>query len=87
MIKKTIEIFQRLDVLVANAGLYSRGGLEDLKMEDFDRIMGLNCRSVVYLNKLVIPYLSETKGNIVNVSSMAGLKPVSSSTLKIQLYN
>lgn len=78
LVQNTINAFKRLDVLVANAGIISAGGLQQLLLEDFDRIMRLNCRSVVYLNKLVIPYLEETKGNIVNVSSGAGLRAVSS---------
>jgi NADP-dependent 3-hydroxy acid dehydrogenase YdfG len=45
-------------------------------MEDFDKVMNINCRVVVLMNKLVIPYLAETKGNIVNVSSVAGLRAV-----------
>lgn len=75
-IEKTFEKFKRLDVLVANAGVVSASRLENMKMEDFDRVMNINCRVVVLMNKLVIPYLAETKGNIVNVSSVAGLRAV-----------
>lgn len=76
VIAKTIEHFKRLDVLVANAGIFSLGSLETMKMDDFDKVMNTNCRAVIYMNQLVIPYLAETKGNIVNVASYAGLRPV-----------
>ncbi|KAK4004969.1 3-hydroxyacyl-CoA dehydrogenase type-2 [Daphnia magna] len=74
LIAKTIETFKRIDVLVANAGIVSASRLENMKMEDFDKVMNINCRVVVLMNKLVIPYLSETKGNIINVSSVAGIR-------------
>ena len=77
LINKTIDTFQRLDLLVANAGLLSADSLENLEMDDFDRVMNLNCRSVVVINQLAIPHLAKTKGNIVNVSSTAGLRAVS----------
>lgn len=76
LIAKTIETFKRIDVLVANAGIVSASRLENMKMEDFDKVMNINCRVVVLMNKLVIPYLSETKGNIINVSSVAGIRAV-----------
>ncbi len=39
--------------------------------------MKLNLRSVVYLTHLAVEYLEKTKGVIINVSSVTGLKPVS----------
>lgn len=73
VITKAIEKFHRLDVLVNNAGAGRYGGIQEFTMEDFDWIMNLNLRSVVQLTKLAIPHLIKTKGNIVNVSSVAGL--------------
>lgn len=85
LVQNTVGKFKRLDVLVANAGVLGMGGLQHVKMDDFDRIMRLNCRSVLYLNKLAVPHLEETKGNIVNVSSLAGFKPVSQTKEKTNL--
>lgn len=73
VIEKTLAKYNRLDVLVNNAGAGKYGGVQDMSMEDFDWIMNLNLRSVVQLTKLAIPHLIKAKGNIVNVSSVAGM--------------
>lgn len=48
----------------------------DLKMADFDRIHNVNLRSATNLSLLALPHLIKTKGNIVNVSSVAAWLPV-----------
>ncbi|XP_013145884.1 PREDICTED: uncharacterized oxidoreductase MexAM1_META1p0182-like [Papilio polytes] len=74
LIEKTIEHFGKLDVLVNNAGVsYNFDITSDGFMENFDHIMNLNLRAAVYLTHLVIPHLKETKGNIINMSSVAGV--------------
>lgn len=77
LIDRTIQEFGRLDILVNNAG---RGDLSYMCdpniVELYDKIMQLNVRSVVYLTSLAIPYLEKTKGTIINISSIAGMKPV-----------
>lgn len=77
VVKKTIEKFQRLDVLVPCAGILTTGPLETISMEEYDHLMNINCRSIILLMKICTPHLIETKGNIVNVSSVTGLRAVS----------
>ncbi len=43
-IEKTFDTFKRIYVVVANAGIVSSSRLENLKMEDFDKVMNINCR-------------------------------------------
>lgn len=74
IIDETIQRYNRLDVLINNAGFSIRGTIEDTKIEDFDAIMATNVRAVFSLTHLAIPYLIATKGNVVNVSSVAGLR-------------
>lgn len=70
IIDETIKKFGKINVLVNNAGFGISGSLTETKMEDFDRMMDLNLKSALRLSQLAIPYLIETQGNIVNVSSV-----------------
>lgn len=53
------------------------GSVETMSVDDFDRQMNVNVRSVFMMTKLAVPHLKKTKGTIVNVSSVAGLRSVS----------
>lgn len=66
-----IESFQRLDVLVNNAGYGSYAQFYETKIEDFDEMYKIHTRAPILLMLLAYPYLKETVGNIVNVSSGA----------------
>jgi len=74
IIDETIQKYNRLDVLINNAGFSVRGTIETTKIEDFDSIMATNVRAVFLLTHLATPYLIASKGNVVNVSSVAGLR-------------
>ncbi|XP_013380586.1 uncharacterized protein LOC106151736 isoform X2 [Lingula anatina] len=56
------------------AGVLMYDTCESIKIEDYDNLMNINCRSVVYLCNLAIPHLIKTKGCIVNVPSVCGLR-------------
>ena len=64
----------RLDVLVNAAGHISSGTIENTTLSAWDAMMNVNLRSVFYLMQLATPHLSNTKGNIVNISSVTGLR-------------
>lgn len=76
-VEKTVAHFKRIDVLVPCAGILTPSPLETISMEDYDKLMDINCRSIILLMKLAVPHIIETKGNIVNVSSVTGLRAVS----------
>ncbi|KDR07531.1 uncharacterized protein LOC110840115 isoform X2 [Zootermopsis nevadensis] len=73
-VKDVIDHYGQLDVLVNSAGIQIPGSIETTKLEDFDKQMNTNMRSVFVLTQLAVPHLIKTKGNIVNVSSVAGLR-------------
>ncbi len=76
-VNKTIEVYGKLDILVNSAGILTRGTIENTSLADYDQLMNINVRSVFHLMQLAIPHLKKTKGNIVNVSSVTGLRAVS----------
>ncbi len=74
IIEKVIEAFGKLDVLINNAGMLERGTIETTSLEQYDRVMNTNVRSLYHLTMLAVPYLIESKGNVVNVSSVNGIR-------------
>lgn len=74
IIEKVIQTFGRLDVLINNAGIIERGTIETTSLEQYDRVMNTNVRSIYHLTMLAVPHLIASKGNIVNVSSVNGIR-------------
>ncbi|XP_046385938.1 3-oxoacyl-[acyl-carrier-protein] reductase FabG-like isoform X2 [Ischnura elegans] len=74
LVKCAIERFGKIDVLVNSAGILIGSGIENQTLEDYDLQMDINCRSAFCLIKLALPHLVQSKGNIVNVSSVTGLR-------------
>ncbi|CAG2165947.1 unnamed protein product [Oppiella nova] len=76
LVADTIKTFKKLDILVNNAGRGIVSSIWDGDILDkYELIMNTNLRSVVWLTHLCVEHLEKTKGNIVNVSSIAALKP------------
>ncbi|HEY7544149.1 MAG TPA: SDR family oxidoreductase [Blastocatellia bacterium] len=71
---KVVELMGGLDVLVNSAGILKSGNIENTSLELWDEMMNINLRSVFHLMKLAVPHLERTRGNIVNVSSVTGLR-------------
>lgn len=74
ILKKTIEKYGKLDVLVNNAGVLETGTIETTSLEQYDRVMNTNVRSIYHLTMLAVPHLIKTQGSIVNVSSVNGIR-------------
>lgn len=73
-IAETIAAYGRLDILVNAAGILSSGSIETTTMEAWDALMNINLRSVFELMHLAVPHLIATRGQIINVSSVTGLR-------------
>jgi NAD(P)-dependent dehydrogenase (short-subunit alcohol dehydrogenase family) len=63
-----------IDVLVNAAGIIAMGTIENTSLADYDLMMNMNVRSVLQLMQLALPSIIERKGNVVNVSSVNGLR-------------
>lgn len=74
MIETTLKEFGKIDILVNNAGIgYDQGNIEDMKEEDWDKVMNINLKSVFLCSKAVIRILKKQRsGKIVNIASFAG---------------
>jgi len=74
-IRRTVEEFGRIDVLVNAAGTDAPATVEELAVEDWDRTLAVNLRAPFLLSKAAFPRMREAGGGtIVNVSSVAGKK-------------
>lgn len=74
LVDDTIARHGQIDVLVNSAGVIKNGSIETTTLDDWDKMLNVNLRSVVALIQKCLPYLIEGKGNIVNVSSVAGTR-------------
>ena len=63
-----------LDILVNAAGILATGDWQATSLEAWDLMMDVNLRAVFALSQLAIPHLKETRGTIVNVSSVTGTR-------------
>jgi meso-butanediol dehydrogenase/(S,S)-butanediol dehydrogenase/diacetyl reductase len=63
----------QIDMLCNIAGIMAWGPVARFTEDDFDRVLRINLSSLYYVSKAAMPHLIETRGNIVNMSSAAGL--------------
>jgi NADP-dependent 3-hydroxy acid dehydrogenase YdfG len=70
------EKFQKIDLLVNNAGLAAgASSFESCELDDFERMIDTNVKGLLYITKLIIPGMIERQsGHIVNISSIAGIE-------------
>jgi NAD(P)-dependent dehydrogenase (short-subunit alcohol dehydrogenase family) len=73
-VRETAEKYGQIDVLVNSAGILKGGNIENTTVSDWDKMMNINVRSVFYMIQKCVPLLEKTKGNVVNVSSVTGLR-------------
>lgn len=75
LVDTAVQKFGRIDVMINNAGLMPQAPLERLKIDEWDRMIDVNIKGVLYGIAAVLPYMKQQKaGHIINVSSVAGHK-------------
>lgn len=73
-IKTFLSEFGKLDILVNAAGILAKGTIEDTSLEDWDHTIEVNLRAIFIMMKFAVPYLIKSKGVIINVSSVNGMR-------------
>jgi 3-oxoacyl-[acyl-carrier protein] reductase len=75
MVSAAVERYARLDILCANAGIYPPARVEDMTEELWDRVLGVNLKSVMLGVQASLPFLkAQSGGRIVVTSSITGPK-------------
>jgi NADP-dependent 3-hydroxy acid dehydrogenase YdfG len=75
LVDRAVEKHGRIDVLINNAGLMPNSMLESLHVEEWDRMIDVNLKGVLYGIAAALPHMKAQKsGHFINVSSVAGHK-------------
>uniref|UniRef100_A0A7J3ZJR2 SDR family oxidoreductase n=1 Tax=Fervidicoccus fontis TaxID=683846 RepID=A0A7J3ZJR2_9CREN len=71
--RQVVETFERIDVLVNNAGIFPFKPFVEMSEEDWDKVISVNLKGTFNCTKAVVPYMIEKRyGRIINISSIAG---------------
>ncbi|XP_045195362.2 3-oxoacyl-[acyl-carrier-protein] reductase FabG-like [Mercenaria mercenaria] len=74
IVEETVTHYGQLDILVNSAGILTLETIETTSLEQYDKLMNTNVRALYHITMLAVPHLINTKGNIVNVSSVNGIR-------------
>ncbi|MCB2220040.1 MAG: SDR family oxidoreductase [Bacteroidetes bacterium] len=74
LIQQTIDTFGTIDILINNAGISMRALFEEMDIKVLKQLMDVNFYGSVYCTKFALPYLLQSRGSVVGVSSIAGYK-------------
>lgn len=75
LVAKAIEHFGRVDVMINNAGLMAIAPMTETKVEEWDRMIDINIKGVLYGIAAALPHFEKQgSGHFINLSSVAGIK-------------
>jgi NAD(P)-dependent dehydrogenase (short-subunit alcohol dehydrogenase family) len=80
IVKAAVALWDRIDVIVNNAGLYGPAPLADVTVEQINQLVRMNIVAPTLLARVSLPYLTERGGAIVNVTSVYAQKAVARSS-------
>ena len=82
LVEAAVQTYGCVDVMINNAGLMPQAPLERLKVEEWDRMIDVNIKGVLYGIAAALPHMQQRKsGHIINVSSVAGHKVIPAGTV------
>jgi NADP-dependent 3-hydroxy acid dehydrogenase YdfG len=70
LVDKAVETYRRIDVMINNAGLMPQSPLERLKIDEWDRMIDVNIKGVLYGIAGALPYMQEQKSGHVILSPL-----------------
>ena len=73
IVKDTVDRFGGLHVLHNNAGIAAMGTLDELEQDEIDGVLAVNVKGVIHMCRAAFPHLKQSKGCIVNTSSVSGI--------------
>lgn len=80
--RAALDAFGRIDILINNAGIMPLSPISKLKVEEWDRMIDVNIKGVLYCVAATLPtMLEQGSGHIINVSSVAGRRPFPTGTV------
>jgi NADP-dependent 3-hydroxy acid dehydrogenase YdfG len=82
LVDAAVQTYGRIDVMINNAGLMQQSPLERLKVDEWDNMIDVNVKGVLYGIAAALPHMQRQKaGHIINVSSVAGHKVTPAGTV------
>jgi short-subunit dehydrogenase len=73
-IETTLKVYGGIDILINNAGISMRALVKDADLDVIRKVMDINFYGAVHCTKFALPSLTERKGTVVGVSSIAGYR-------------
>lgn len=77
-VQQTVDEFGRLDILVNNAANYETAEFETITLKQWDAIFATNTRGPFLVSRYALKHLRKSRGKIINMGSLGGLRPWSS---------
>ncbi len=75
LVQKAVDVFGRVDVMINNAGLMSIAPMSECKTDEWDRMIDINIKGVLYGIAAALPvFEKQESGHFINISSVAGIK-------------
>ena len=74
LVEEVVNTFGKIDILVNNAAVYYRGSILDMKEDEFDKMINVNVKGVVYCCSEAVPHMIRNRyGRIINITSTAAI--------------
>lgn len=74
LVKTAVQLWNRIDIVVNNAAMTCNKEVPLVMHEDWDRLFAVNVKSAFFLIQQALPYLLESHGSVINVSSINGIR-------------